>query len=76
HASDAGRALVVHEAPRTAGLGAEVAQLVHERCMLDLEAPVCRVTGFDVPFPQLANEDDYLPSVGRIAAGARKVLDF
>ncbi len=76
HASDAGRALVVHEAPRTAGLGAEVAQLVHERCMLDLEAPVYRVTGFDVPFPQLANEDDYLPSVGRIAAGARKVLDF
>ena len=71
-----GRALVVHEAPRTAGLGAEVSSLIHERCMLDLEAPVGRVTGFDVPFPQFANEDDYLPSVERILAGAKKVLDF
>jgi 2-oxoisovalerate dehydrogenase E1 component beta subunit len=71
-----GRALVVHEAPRTAGLGAEVSSLVHERCMLDLEAPVMRVTGYDVPFPQFANEDDYLPSVDRIVAGANKVLDF
>jgi pyruvate dehydrogenase E1 component beta subunit len=75
-ASQCGRALVVHEAPRTAGLGAEVSSLIHERCILDLESPVLRVTGFDVPFPQFANEDDYLPSVERILAGARKVLDF
>jgi pyruvate/2-oxoglutarate/acetoin dehydrogenase E1 component len=75
-ATECGRALVVHEAPRTAGLGAEVSSLIHERCILDLEAPVLRVTGFDVPFPQFANEDDYLPSVERISAGARKVLDF
>ena len=75
-ASKCGRALVVHEAPRTAGLGAEVSSLIHERAMLDLEAPVGRVTGFDVPFPQFANEDDYLPSVDRIFAGAIKVLDF
>jgi pyruvate dehydrogenase E1 component beta subunit len=75
-ASECGRALVVHEAPRTAGLGAEVSSLIHERVMLDLEAPVGRVTGFDVPFPQFANEDDYLPSVDRIKAGAIKVLDF
>jgi pyruvate/2-oxoglutarate/acetoin dehydrogenase E1 component len=75
-ASDCGRALVVHEAPRTAGLGAEVSSLIHERAILDLEAPVLRVTGFDVPFPQFANEDDYLPSVDRIMAGATKVLDF
>jgi 2-oxoisovalerate dehydrogenase E1 component beta subunit len=71
-----GRVLVVHEAPRTAGIGAEVSSLVHERCMLDLEAPVGRVTGYDVPFPQFANEDDYLPSVDRILAGAIGVLDF
>ncbi|MDQ4144805.1 MAG: alpha-ketoacid dehydrogenase subunit beta [Actinomycetota bacterium] len=71
-----GRALVVHEAPRTAGLGAEISSLIHERAILDLEAPVMRVTGFDVPFPQFANEDDYLPSVDRILAGMRKVLDF
>ncbi|HVL65495.1 MAG TPA: alpha-ketoacid dehydrogenase subunit beta [Actinomycetota bacterium] len=75
-ASECGRALVVHEAPRTAGLGAEVSSLIHERAILDLEAPVMRVTGFDVPFPQFANEDDYLPSVDRILLGARKVLDF
>jgi pyruvate/2-oxoglutarate/acetoin dehydrogenase E1 component len=75
-ASTCGRALVVHEAPRTAGIGAEVSSLVHERCMLDLEAPVGRVTGYDVPFPQFANEDDYLPSAARILAGARKVLAF
>lgn len=71
-----GRALVVHEAPRTAGLGAEVSSIIHERAMLDLEAPVGRITGYDVPFPQFANEDDYLPSVDRIVAGANKVLDF
>jgi 2-oxoisovalerate dehydrogenase E1 component beta subunit len=76
HASACGRALVVHEAPRTAGIGAEVSSLIHERVMLDLEAPVGRVTGFDVPFPQFANEDDYLPSVERIARGAEKVLSF
>ncbi len=75
-ARECGRALVVHEAPRTAGLGAEVSALAHERCILDLEAPVGRVTGFDVPFPQFANEDDYLPSVDRILAGANRVLDF
>lgn len=75
-ATECGRVLVVHEAPRHAGLGAEVSSLIHERVMLDLEAPVMRVTGYDVPFPQFANEDDYLPSVDRIKAGMRKVLDY
>ncbi len=75
-ASECGRVLVVHEAPRHAGLGAEVSSLIHERVMLDLHAPVMRVTGFDVPFPQFANEDDYLPSVARIKQGANKVLDW
>jgi 2-oxoisovalerate dehydrogenase E1 component beta subunit len=75
-ASACKRVLVVHEAPRTAGIGAEVSSLVHERCMLDLDAPVQRVTGYDVPFPQFANEDDYLPSVDRILAGAHRVLDW
>jgi pyruvate/2-oxoglutarate/acetoin dehydrogenase E1 component len=75
-AQECRRALVVHEAPRTAGLGAEVSALIHERVILDLEAPVLRVTGYDVPFPQFANEDDYLPSVDRIVAGATRVLDF
>ncbi|MDQ3982727.1 MAG: alpha-ketoacid dehydrogenase subunit beta, partial [Actinomycetota bacterium] len=47
-ASDCGRALVVHEAPRMSGIGAEVSSVIHERAMLDLEAPVGRVTGYDV----------------------------
>jgi pyruvate/2-oxoglutarate/acetoin dehydrogenase E1 component len=72
HASECGRALVVHEAPRTAGLGAEVSSLIHERAMLDLEAPVGRVTGFDVPFPQFANEDDYLPRSSASRAAPRR----
>lgn len=75
-ASACGRALVVHEAPRHSGLGAEVSSIIHERAILDLEAPVLRVTGFDAPFPQFANEDDYLPSVDRVYAGACRVLDF
>ena len=75
-ATACGRVLVVHEAPRMSGIGAEVSSLVHERAMLDLEAPVGRVTGYDAPFPQFANEDDYLPSVDRIVLGATKVLDF
>jgi 2-oxoisovalerate dehydrogenase E1 component subunit beta len=75
-ASRCHRALIVHEAPRMSGIGAEVSSVIHERAMLDLEAPAMRVTGFDVPFPQFANEDDYLPSVDRILLGARKVLDF
>lgn len=75
-ASECGRVLVVHEAPRTAGIGAEVSSLIHERVMLDLEAPVMRVTGFDVPFPQFANEDDYLPSVDRIVAAATRLFAF
>jgi pyruvate dehydrogenase E1 component beta subunit len=75
-ASACGRALVVHEAPRTAGMGAEVSSIIHEKAILDLEAPVQRVTGYDVPFPQFVNEDDYLPSVDRILAGMIKALDF
>jgi pyruvate dehydrogenase E1 component beta subunit len=75
-AKHCGRALVVHEAPRHAGIGAEVSSLIHERAIADLDAPVMRVTGYDVPFPQFANEDDYLPSVDRITAGARKVLAY
>lgn len=66
-----GRAVVVHEAPSFAGLGAEVAALLAERALLDLHAPVARVTGYDVPYPYWSLEDLYLPSVDRIAAAAR-----
>jgi 2-oxoisovalerate dehydrogenase E1 component beta subunit len=60
-----GRVVVVHEAPRTCGFGAELVALVNERCFLHLEAPPVRVTGFDTPFPYTL-EMDYLPLAHRI----------
>ena len=65
---ETGRVVVVHEAPRTLGMGAEVAARVMELAFDFLEAPVARVTGWDVPYPPASLEDRYLPSVERIAA--------
>ena len=69
-----GRAVVVHEAPRTAGLAAEVAALIQERCLYSLQAPVARVTGWDTVFPLKRSEGLYLPSVERIAAAVRGTM--
>ena len=60
-----GRVVVVHEAPKTCGFGAEIVALVNERCFLHLEAPPVRVAGFDTPFPYTL-EMDYLPLAHRI----------
>jgi 2-oxoisovalerate dehydrogenase E1 component beta subunit len=70
-----GRAIVVHEAPRTCGFGAEIAALVQERCFLHLEAPIRRVTGFDTPFPY-ALESEYLPRAPRILQAIREVVAY
>ncbi len=70
-----GRALVVHEAPRTCGFGAEIASTINEKAMLHLQAPVYRVTGFDTPFPYTL-EHDYLPDRSRILAATRRSLEF
>ncbi len=69
------RCVVVHEAPRTAGIGAEVAALVAERALYSLDAPVLRVTGLDAPFPMFVHEHDYLPSVERIADAVRRAVE-
>ncbi len=61
-----GRCIVVHEAPRTCGFGAEVVALVQQHCFWSLEAPIVRVTGWDTPFPH-AQEWQYMPSRERIA---------
>jgi pyruvate dehydrogenase E1 component beta subunit len=61
-----GRAVVVHEAQRTGGLGGEIAARVTEECFYSLEAPVMRVTGFDIPYPVARVEDEYLPDLDRI----------
>jgi pyruvate dehydrogenase E1 component beta subunit len=71
-----GRALVVHEAPRTAGLGAEIVAVINETAFLSLEAPIERVTGFDVPFPQHKLENYYLPDTERIVKAIEKVASF
>jgi 2-oxoisovalerate dehydrogenase E1 component beta subunit len=61
-----GRLVVVHEAPRTCGFGAELVSTVTEKAFLHLEAPPARVTGWDTPFPY-ALENEYLPLASRIA---------
>jgi pyruvate dehydrogenase E1 component beta subunit len=71
-----GRAVVVHEAPRTCGLGAEITALINEKVFLSLEAPVVRVTGPDVPYPLYKLENYYLPNVERIKRGIEKVASF
>jgi 2-oxoisovalerate dehydrogenase E1 component beta subunit len=68
-----GRCIVVHEAPRTCGFGAEVVALVQEHCFWSLEAPLLRVTGWDTPVPH-AQESEYMPSRERIAGAMRTVL--
>jgi pyruvate dehydrogenase E1 component beta subunit len=57
-------------------MGAEVSALVHENLLCDLLAPVQRVGGLDVPFPLMANEQDYMPDAALVVAAARRALDF
>jgi len=70
-----GRAVVLHEAPRTCGFGAELAALVQERSFLHLKAPVARVTGFDTPFPY-ALERKYAPDARRALDAVRTAMNF
>jgi pyruvate dehydrogenase E1 component beta subunit len=72
--SKTGRAVVVHEAPRTAGFGAEVVATIQEQCLYDLLAPVQRVTGWDTVFPLRRGESHYLPSVEGIREAAMKTM--
>ena len=69
-----GRCVVVHEAPLSAGFGAEVAATLVEEVFYDLDAPIARVAAYDVPFPASSLEDHYLPSLERVLAAARKTL--
>jgi 2-oxoisovalerate dehydrogenase E1 component beta subunit len=69
-----GRCVIVHEAPRTAGFGAEIAAQLAEKAMFDLVAPVERVTGYDTHIPLFRLEMKYLPSVEKIVAAAKRTL--
>jgi pyruvate dehydrogenase E1 component beta subunit len=69
-----GRCVIVHEAPKTAGFGAEIAARLAEESMFDLVAPVERVTGYDTHIPLFRLEMKYLPSVDRIVAAAKRAM--
>jgi 2-oxoisovalerate dehydrogenase E1 component subunit beta len=71
-----GRVVIVHEAPRTLGLGAEIAARITEECFDDLQGPVLRVTGYDIPYPPAVLEHEYLPSIDRVLLGVQRVLDY
>jgi 2-oxoisovalerate dehydrogenase E1 component beta subunit len=71
-----GRCIVVHEAARTLGMGAEIAARVQEELFWNLEAPVLRATGFDTPYPPARMETDWLPGVDRILDTVARSLDY
>ena len=71
-----GRVVVVHEAPKTLGMGAEIAARIMETAFDHLEAPVGRVTGPDVPYPPASLEQHYLPSVERICTAVRAAVTY
>lgn len=71
-----GRALIVHEAQKTAGVGAEIVSLINDEALMYLRAPIQRITGFDVPVPQFSLEDVYVPTVERVRAGIATAIQF
>lgn len=71
-----GRILVVHEAPKTLGVGAEIISIVNEKAFLYLEAPPTRLTGFDTTFPLPRGEKHYIPSPERIAKTIQDIVNY
>jgi pyruvate dehydrogenase E1 component beta subunit len=71
-----GRGVIVHEAPKTCGLGAEIIAQINEKALLSLQAPIERVTGFDIPVPLMKTEHYYLPNPKRIVMAVKKVMSF
>ncbi len=71
-----GRLIVTHEAPRTGGIGAEIAARVYEEAFTSLLAPIERVTGYDTVMPLFKLEDYYLPNAKKIIAGAKKLMSY
>ena len=74
--SATGRCVVVHEAPLTAGFGAEIAATLQEEAFFSLDAPVARVAAHDTPYPPGMLEDFYLPSLDRVVAAARRTVEL
>jgi 2-oxoisovalerate dehydrogenase E1 component beta subunit len=72
----AGRVVTVHEAPVTAGLGAELSARITQECFYELEAPVLRVAGFDTPYPVSRAEEEFLPDLDRVLEAVDRVLAY
>ncbi len=70
-----GRAIVVHEAPRAGGIGAEVTAIINEHCLYSLLKPVERVTGYDTPYPVPGLEDYYLPTPAKVLTALKRVME-
>src|SRR5947209_5901238 len=70
-----GRAVIVHEAPRAGGIGAEVTAIINDHCLYSLLKPVGRVTGYDTPYPVPGLEDYYLPTPAKVLAALRQVME-
>lgn len=70
-----GRAIVVHEAPRAGGIGAEITAIINDKCLYSLLKPVGRVTGYDTPFPVPGVEDYYVPTSGRVLTAIRSIME-
>ena len=73
--SRTGRCVIVHEAPRTAGFGGEIAARLAESCLLDLKSPVIRVTGYDTHIPLFKLENAYIPSTRSIVTAAKRAME-
>lgn len=71
-----GRVVIVHEAHATGGVGSEITSIINDTSFLYLKAPIERVTGFDVPVPLFAIENDYLPTTERVKEAIKKVVEF
>ena len=71
-----GRAVVVHEASITLGIGAEIAARITEECFYSLEAPVLRVGGFDTPYPPAKVEEEWLPDLDRVLDAVDRSFAF
>jgi pyruvate dehydrogenase E1 component beta subunit len=71
-----GRCVIVHEGPRTCGMASEIIARINEKVLLFLEAPIKRVTGYDVPIPYFSKERLYLPDPERILSACRETLEF
>ncbi len=75
-AKKTGRVIIVHEAPKTLGVGAEISALINEKALLNLKAPVIRVTGYDVTMPLPKLENYYIPDINRVIKTVEQVMNF